>query len=123
MSEFVVQTIYRLMTAICCLKMFHWDTTCYASHQSSGDLASELFEKMDKLVEQMLSCVEKDALSNVSFDVKVSVKNFNLALENLKIVLKSLDNSPFSDKTEILDTRDGIISKIRQFEYLKRFDC
>lgn len=123
MSEFVIQTIYRLMSAIASTKMFHWNTTCYASHQSSGVLANDLFEKMDTLVEQMLACVEKDALSNVSFDIKVSVKNFATSLENLKLVLKSLDSSPFADKTDILNTRDDVVSSIRQFEYLKRFEC
>lgn len=123
MSEFVVQTIYRLMSAIMSTKMYHWNTTCYATHQATGTLANDLFEKMDTLVEQMLSCVDKDVLTNVSFEIKVSVKNFASALENLKIILKSLDNSPFADKTDILNTRDDVVSSIRQYEYLQRFDC
>ena len=117
MSEFVIQTIYRLMTAIMCVKMFHWNTTCYASHQSSGTLANDLFEKMDSLVEQMLACVDVNVLSNVAFDVKIAAKNMASSLENLKVVLKSLDNSPFADKTDILNTRDDIVSSIRQFDY------
>lgn len=123
MSSSLQLTIVTLMSAIMNTKIFHWNTTCYATHQSTGILADDLFEKMDTLVEQMLGKCEKNILENFNQQITISVSTFQIALVNLQKVLNSLTNSEFAKYTDILNTRDDILSSISKFQYLTRFDC
>lgn len=116
-------TILTLFSAIMNTKLFHWNTLCYATHQSTGVLADDLFEKMDTLVEQMLGKCKKDVLDSFSQSITVSVPTFRNSLMNLKEALKLLDTSEFAQYSDILNTRDDILASISRYEYLNRFEC
>lgn len=115
--------VAALMEGIFACKLFHWSTVNFASHESSGALANDMFEKMDTLVESMLSKCEKSALRDTELQFDVTVKGFRGSLHKVQQMLRALDSkesSPFSKETQILNQRDEILSSIDKFLYLDK---
>ena len=115
--------VASLMRGIFECKLFHWSTVNFAAHESSGALANDMFEKMDSLVESMLSKCEKSALQTFQLELKVSAAEFRNTLRQVQSMLRSLDSrqsSPFAHETQILNLRDDILSSIDKFLYLDK---
>lgn len=112
-----------LMEAIVATKLFHWSTTNFASHQSSGVLADDLYAKMDALVEAMLSKGRKSGLKDYSVTLKTNAESFHEALRKVHMMLRAMDDkdmSPFARETQILSLRDEVLNTIDTFLYLDK---
>ena len=115
--------VAALMEGIFACKLYHWSTVNFASHESSGVLASDMFDKMDTLIESMLSKCEKSALQSREFECKASNQGFRASLRRVQQMLRALDSqdtSPFARESQILNQRDEILSSIDKFLYLDK---
>lgn len=122
-DQWTAGIIVSLMEAIAATKMFHWATTNFAAHQSSGVLADSLYTKMDILVESMLSKGSKSGLKDYKISFSTNYDGFRDALRKVQMMLRALDDkqmSPFARETQILNLRDDILSSIDTFLYLDK---
>ena len=121
-EQWTCAIVQCLMETITATKLFHWATTNFASHQSSGVLADSLFAKMDALVEAMLSKGQKSGLRTCKVAVQTSFDSFPKALHNLQVMLRGFDDPmcPFARESQILNLRDDLLSSIDSFFYLEK---
>ena len=122
-DQWTAAIVKTLLQGIAATKMFHWATTNYAAHQSSGVLADELFAKMDELVQAMLSKGTKSGLKDYNVTISTNYDGFRDALRQVQMMLRALDDrdmSPFARETQILNLRDDILSSIDTFLYLDK---
>ena len=110
------------------LKMAHWSTTSYAFHVASGELADELFEKTDTIMEALLSVVTfAPQLQYVTLQLpqKQFANGKEAALSQvrqLQIFLRGLETvEDLKHRTEILNIRDDVLASIDKFLYKLRF--
>ena len=122
-DQWTAGIVQSLLDTIASTKLFHWATTNFAAHQSSGVLADALFAKMDLLVEAMLSKGQKSSLKDYNITIKATFDGFQDSLRKLQLMLRALDDkqsSPFARETQILNLRDDILSSIDTFLYLDK---
>ena len=105
------------------IKLYHWKTYQYSTHQATDELYSRLNKNFDDFVERMLGKskervdlmkVKSIALYDLK-DVKELIKKVKMFQTYLINMNKKLD--PYLD-TDLLNIRDEILGDLNQFLYL-----
>lgn len=118
----IVEMFINMLNTV---KLFHWKTYSYATHQATDKLYKELNEHIDEFVEIMLgkkdtripSCVIQPNLINDPLK-----KTFKKQIYKYRDFLIKLDKYFSKSDTDLLNIRDEILGNINQFLYLLTFD-
>lgn len=103
------------------LRIYHWQTDSYASHQALGSAYEDLDEKIDSFVEEFMGKYGKIR----------SDKGFNLTLKNIdendinnvintaiEFLSKQLPTLLQEDDTNLLNIRDEMLGILEKLKYL-----
>jgi DNA-binding ferritin-like protein len=117
----IVSTFLHMLNTV---KLYHWNTTSYATHKATDQLYESLNSKLDEFVEVMLGKDElggRAALLNVTtlnLDVNSDIKT---QVESYKAYLLAMSNDTKLSaliNTDLLAIRDEILALFNQFLYL-----
>jgi DNA-binding ferritin-like protein len=119
----IVQFLLHLLISV---KLYHWITGSYATHEATDKLYTSLNLQIDMFIEVMLGkgfSKENLNVKEVKFK-KYSIKQFlsyinrcKKTLINLPTICKEVSNND----TDILNIRDEILSSLNQLTYLLSF--
>ena len=116
------------------LKLYHWQTTSYARHITSGQLFDLLIILLDKLVETYQGKYERINVSNIDLNItKLSDSDIISMLKESIIYLNNIEDYTKIKKSDsathragsdsdILNIRDEIIGEITKTLYLFTFN-
>jgi DNA-binding ferritin-like protein len=120
----VVQFMLHLLLSV---KLYHWITSSYATHEATNQLYNDLNTQIDTFVEVMLG---KEGVSRNIVNVRgFQFKKYNLSqfesyirgckktLLNLTKVCKEINEND----TDLLNIRDEILALLNKFTYLGSF--
>ena len=119
----IVQFLLHLLISV---KLYHWRTSSYATHEATDKLYSSLNLHIDTFIEVMMGKGLSNEILNikeVKFN-KYSIKQFLSYINGCK---KTLINLPIICKqiskydTDLLNIRDEILSSLNQLTYLLSF--
>lgn len=119
----IIQFLLHILMSV---KLYHWKTNSYATHESTDKLYNELNEQIDKFIEIMLGKGVSKELINVkglkfqSFtfeQFKKYINNCKRDLSKLSSICKEINESD----TDLLNIRDEILGSLNQFSYLLGF--
>jgi hypothetical protein len=110
------------------VKLFHWKTHSYATHQATDDLYSKLNEHIDSFIEILLgktgSRIELMGHKNISLIDLNSQEQLKSKIQYFKSYLVGLTNHKglsSMTNTDLLNIRDEILGDMNQFLYLLTF--
>lgn len=124
-SKMVNHVIKRLLEVMNVIKLYHWRTRSYATHEATDDLFTEFIGKMDQYVEVLLG----------KTDVKLNLGDFKrLHLDNItnnrkmeSFVKRVIDEMYGIHKKMnegmdggLLGIRDEIVGELNKFLFLLR---
>jgi DNA-binding ferritin-like protein len=103
------------------VKLYHWRTHSFSTHQATDNLYKSLNEHMDKFIEVLLGKTG----SRMNFSDKKSIQLIDIESptklkHRIEAFKKYLSNIPIKD-TDLLNIRDEILSDLNQFTYLLTF--
>ena len=103
------------------VKLYHWRTHSFSTHQATDNLYKSLNEHMDKFIEVLLGKTG----SRMNFSDKKSIQLIDLESptklkQRIEAFKKYLSNIPIKD-TDLLNIRDEILGDLNQFTYLLTF--
>jgi len=103
------------------VKLYHWRTHSFSTHQATDNLYKSLNEHMDKFIEVLLGKTG----SRMNFSDKKSIQLIDIESpaklkQRIEAFKKYLSNIPIKD-TDLLNIRDEILSDLNQFTYLLTF--
>ena len=107
------------------LKLYHWQTTSYARHITSGELFDLLNVLLDKLIETYQGKYERINVSSIELNIgKLSDSDIISMLKESIIYLNNIEDYTKIKKgdTDILNIRDEIIGEITKTLYLFTFN-
>ena len=107
------------------LKLYHWQTTSYARHITSGQLFDLLIVLLDKLVETYQGKYERINVSAIDLNIsKLSDSDVISMLKESVIYLNNIEDYTKIKKgdSDILNIRDEIIGEISKALYLFTFN-
>jgi len=107
------------------LKLYHWQTTSYARHITSGQLFDLLIVLLDKLVETYQGKYERINVSSIDLNIsKLSDSDVISLLKESIIYLNNIEDYTKIKKSDsdILNIRDEIIGEITKTLYLFTFN-
>jgi len=107
------------------VKLFHWKTYSYATHEATDKLYNELNENIDKFIETMIGKSNSripDFSTKTELINSSSSKSFKKKVFSYRSYLQDMNNI-FDSKidSDILSIRDDILININQFIYLISF--
>lgn len=107
------------------VKLYHWKTYSYATHEATDKLYAQLNEHIDEFVEVMLG---KDESRLPMFDIDIPLTNtssvdvFKKRVYKYREFLIDMDTVLDARRDgDLLHLRDGILADINQFLYLLTF--
>ena len=110
------------------IKLYHWKTYSYATHQATDDLYSKLNGHMDSFVEIMLGKhgdrVNLTRVKSISLKDYTSVSDFKREILKFREFLIKLNTNKSMENlanTDLYNVRDEILGDINQFLYLLTF--
>lgn len=103
------------------IKMFHFQTTSYASHKASDSYLAEFEGKLDRFMEVAQGVVGKFQTKNINFNINtLNDETIIGELDGLINTLRLFDNL-IKQYTELLNIRDEMVADAQQFKYLLSF--
>jgi DNA-binding ferritin-like protein len=115
----------RLLSLLTTIKLYHWNTSSYATHKATDELYDKLNKNMDRFIEVLLGKLHHRLnvqtrsipikLISTTKDMEKEISNFNDYLMNLHKYMKDIPN------TDLYSIRDEIMSDLNQFLYLLTF--
>jgi hypothetical protein len=122
-------TVYCFLQMLNTIKLYHWKTTDYPTHQATDKLYSDLNGKADEFVEVLLGKSDGAGKNRAMIlNIKsISVRSFNnnnelkREIEKYKSFLISFTNNSQMKKqynADLLALRDEILAILNQFLYL-----
>ena len=110
------------------VKLFHWKTTSYATHQATDELYTKLNSNIDTFIEILLgkSGSRIDLLSNKQIKLidLTSQESLKKEVDAFKGYLVSLNDNKAMlsmSNTDLFNIRDTILGDLNQFLYLLTF--
>ena len=124
-KDFGVTITKKFMEMLMMIKMYHWNTSSYATHQATDGLYTKINEHMDQFMEIFMGKTGK----NIEMKSVDSIKVMNLSnknklkaeVEKSKLFLVNLNNNPFMKlmtNSDLFNIRDEIMADLNQFLYL-----
>jgi hypothetical protein len=121
----LVCTFLQMLNTV---KLYHWKTMSYATHQATDNLYSKLGDSVDKFVEVLLGKFGNriNLVKTKSLPLKdmSSTEDFKREITKYKTFLINLDKEPTMKKmanTDLFNIRDEILGEMNQFLYLYTF--
>lgn len=128
LGAFQKQITVVFLEMLMMVKLFHWKTHSYATHEATDELYEKLNENIDQFIEVLLGKTGSridlmgqksisliDLNSQEKLKAKImSLKNYFVGLDNNK-ALNSMSNS------DLFNIRDEILGNLNQFLYLLTF--
>lgn len=123
-AELIIQFLQMLNT----VKLYHWRTYSYATHEATDKLYTSLNDNVDKFVEVLLGKRGERVnlnTNNISLTDCATKQEFKNEIVRYKEFLVNLNNHyAFSDdmtNTDLFNIRDEILADLNQFLYLYTF--
>jgi len=124
-KDFGVTITKKFMEMLMMIKMYHWNTSSYATHQATDSLYTKINEHMDQFIEIFMGKTDKNIEMKLVDSIKVmnfSNKNkLKAEVERSKLFLVNLNNNPFMKlmtNSDLFNIRDEIMADLNQFLYL-----
>ena len=119
----LITFFFRLSSS---LKLYHWKTSMYPRHISSGDLFDTVISTTDKFMEIYQGKYGKlDNYENKSVQI-IAVDEYSVVafLRDMVAFLSSLEKKGIvkSSDTDLLNIRDDLVGQINQTMYLFSFE-
>jgi len=118
----IVETFISMLNTV---KLFHWKTYSYSTHEATDKLYKELNEHIDEFIEVMLGKNDSRIPNFVIHPNLVNDplhKTFKKQIHKYRDFLIKLDKYFNKQDTDLLSIRDDILGNINQFLYLLTFD-
>ena len=110
------------------VKLFHWKTTSYATHEATDDLYTKLNANIDSFIEILLgksgSRIDLMRNKNIRLVDLTSQESLKREIEGFKGYLLGLNDSKAMKQmtnTDLFNVRDTILGDLNQFLYLLTF--
>jgi len=110
------------------IKLFHWKTYVYATHEATDQLYKRLNKHFDKFIEVLLGKTNSRIVITNCKSIKLtdlnSIEQLKTKVNNFKTYLVNLNNNKYlkqMSNTDLYNIRDEIISDMNQFLYLSTF--
>jgi hypothetical protein len=127
-KKFEQEIILTFLQTLNMIKLYHWKTYSYATHQATDDLYSKLNGHMDSFVEIMLGKhgdrVNLTRVKSISLKDYTSVSDFKREILKFREFLIKLNTNKSMENlanTDLYNVRDEILGDINQFLYLLTF--
>lgn len=107
------------------VKLFHWKTTNYATHQATDELYTKLNKNVDEFIEILLG--KNHSRTNLMKHKKIRLIDLSdkqmleKEIKHFKHYLVDLNNHKYIKRmsnTDLLNIRDTILGDLNQFLYL-----
>jgi len=124
-KDFGVMITKKFMEILMMIKMYHWNTSSYATHQATDELYTKINGHMDQFMEIFMGKTGK----NIEMKNVESINVMNLSSKN-KLVSKITDYKSFlvnlndnsfmklMTNSDLFNIRDEILADLNQFLYL-----
>jgi hypothetical protein len=122
------EIVLKYLSFLNMVKLYHWKTHSYATHEATDSLYKDLNEKIDQFVEVMMG---KFGIRVDLTDVKtLELRDFNDVapfleeINEFKSYLVSLNDNPGMNTMknyDLITIRDEILADLNQFLYLLTF--
>jgi len=118
----LITFFFRLSSS---LKLYHWNTSSYARHVSSGDLFDSVISTTDKFMETYFGRYGKTGISSVDasaelYDDREVVSFLKEAIMFLNDIVKN--RLVKETDTDLLNIRDDLVGHINKTLYLFKFN-
>lgn len=114
--------ITNLLTLHNQLKVFHWQTKSYASHQAYGDTYNILTDLIDEFVEVFMGKYGKikneDGFNVNLVNLKDNNQETSFIDEQIKYLSSDLRNKLKEEDTDLLNILDEMLSNLNKLKYL-----
>ena len=113
--------VLRFMENIHTIKLFHWKTTNYALHKATDELHSDISEKVDQFVEQLMGIIHSRIdIDPSKMQIKdiTNVEDFIKQMITFKLYLEHMQFPHSHPQYDLLAIRDEMIGIINKFLYL-----
>jgi len=114
----------RLLSLLNTIKLYHWNTSCYATHKATDELYEKLNKTMDRFIEVLLGKLNhRLGLQIRSISVKIISNTKEMEKEILQFndYLMNLEKHMTNTNTDLFSIRDEIMADLNQFLYLLTF--
>jgi len=117
--------VYMFMSMLNAVKLYHWKTHSYSTHEATDELYSKLNEHIDEFVEVMLGKIGKrgNILNIPTMKLKQINNNHDLKREIgiYKKFLIDMDHDKslgLEGNSDLMNIRDEILASMNRFLYL-----
>ena len=124
-KHFGVSITKKFMEILMMIKMYHWNTSSFATHQATDELYKKINESMDKFMEIFMGKTGKNIEMKQVDTIKVhnlmSKSKLKSEINSYKSYLVNLNNNPFMKlmtNTDLFNIRDELLADLNQFLYL-----
>ena len=124
-SDFGNSITKKFMEILMMIKMYHWNTSSYATHQATDELYSKINKHMDHFMEifmgktgKRIEMKSKDSITIRNLSSKSKLRS---QITEYKSYLVNLNNNPFMKimtNTDLFNIRDELLADLNQFLYL-----
>ena len=131
-QNFEQHIVIKFLEILNTVKLYHWKTYTYATHQATNEFHEKLGTNIDTFVEALLGKgtgkygdrINLSKTKSIPLKDFSSIKDFKREITNFSKYLTSLNSTPlFKDPTssDLLTIRDEILKDVNQFLYLLTF--
>ena len=131
-QNFEQHIVIKFLEILNTVKLYHWKTYTYATHQATNEFHEKLGTNIDTFVEALLGKgtgkygdrINLSKTKSIPLKDFSSIKDFKREITNFSKYLTALNNTPlFKDPTssDLLTIRDEILKDVNQFLYLLTF--
>ncbi len=131
-QNFEQHIVIKFLEILNTVKLYHWKTYTYATHQATNEFHEKLGTNIDTFVEALLGKgtgkygdrINLSKTKSIPLKDFSSIKDFKREITNFSKYLTALNSTPlFKDPTssDLLTIRDEILKDVNQFLYLLTF--
>ena len=131
-QNFEQHIVIKFLEILNTVKLYHWKTYTYATHQATNEFHEKLGTNIDTFVEALLGKgtgkygdrINLSKTKSIPLKDFSSIKDFKREITNFSKYLTALNSTPlFKDpsSSDLLTIRDEILKDVNQFLYLLTF--
>jgi hypothetical protein len=118
MEDKIVQNFLTIINQI---KMFHWETTNYATHKALDELHGDLSDLVDSFVEILIGKYGRDGVLNpcvINVRVIGQMDIESVLDQSIGFLIELGQNLNSNTDTDLLNIKDEMLSLINKTKYL-----
>ena len=131
-QNFEQHIVIKFLEILNTVKLYHWKTYTYATHQATNEFHEKLGTNIDTFVEALLGKgtgkygdrINLSKTKSIPLKDFSSIKDFKREITDFSKYLTALNSTPlFKDpsSSDLLTIRDEILKDVNQFLYLLTF--